>query len=213
LKPFSGRQLSSGVYDFGEWKMATDLDRLLASIDPVKTLDKIARDTDDAMNAYRVLKGSVENRDELETVMADFYCHLENKVNRLHPPRTPNIDTDWARCRHFLIEQYGPNWDKTAFLIAHTGLDGGLYAVMKAVAQRQAEEWAKNLIEFRISEYWNKLSIAEMHDSISEYLEKFGHLLPSDMMEKSAIRFRANPLGVLKEHPYLMQRLRRAARR
>jgi len=56
------------------------------------------------------------------------------------------------------------------------------------------------------------LSVEEQLAASTEYLQKYGHLLPSELTEGSAARIRANLPKVLEEHPHLIQRLRQVGR-
>ena len=97
----------------------------------------------------------------------------------------------------------------TAFDMARTGKAGGLYAVLKAVALRMDEEYAENRIGGIISDYWKKLTIDEQLSVADEYLEKYGHLLPSELTEGSAVRIRTNFPKLLAQHPEIIRKIRR----
>ena len=107
-----------------------------------------------------------------------------------------------------MIEEYGVNGEKAAFEMVRTGTEGGLYRVLKAVAGRIIADCAENKIAARISNFWETLSIDERLAVSQEYLDKYGHLLPSELTSGSAARVRANFLQVLQEHPNTVKRLR-----
>jgi hypothetical protein len=110
------------------------------------------------------------------------------------------------------MKEYGTNGEKAAFEMVRTGSEGGLYAVLKAVARRMINEYAGNEISARISYFWENLSVDEQIEATEEYLGKYGHLLPSELTEGSAARIRANFIKVLEEHPNLIKRMRDVAR-
>jgi hypothetical protein len=103
---------------------------------------------------------------------------------------------------------YGHNGENTAFDMARTGNAGGLYAVLKAVALRMAEEYAENEIAGRIDYYWRKLTLDEQLSVADEYLEKYAHLLPPEVTEDSAARIRANFPKLLTQHPEIIRKIR-----
>jgi len=192
--------------------MATELDNLLASIDPARTLDEVTRRVDNAMNAFPMTAGMVGEWEEFKVVLARFWCQLENAVLRLDPPREPHPGFDLERACHALEAEYGPNGYKAAFEMARTGNEGGLYAVLKTIAKRLIEKYACNEIRSRIDHYWGSLSVDERLAAPAEYIGKFGHHLPSELTEGSAVRIGANFPRVLEEHVRLMQRLRQIGR-
>jgi len=190
----------------------TQLDRLLESIDPDRTLSDVAARTDDAINSFHMNRGSAKKWEEFMGCLIGLFCHVENTVLALDPPRSVNPEIDWGRCSRLLMEEYGKSGEKTAFELARTGVEGGLYGVMKALARRLAAQYVKNEISARISYYWDALTVDEKVAASAEYLEKYGHLLPSEITEGSAARVRANFTKVLEEHPRLIQRTRQVGR-
>ncbi len=188
--------------------MQTKLDRLLSSIDPVRTLDQVSARVDEAVNSFQVESSIIEHWDEFRTVLTNFFCHTESIILRIHPPRIPDPDFDWGRCWQLLTKEYGSSGEKAAFEMIRTGAEGGLYAVLKAVAKQMIEKYAGNEIIARIIHYWQDLSTDEKIAASQEYVHKYGHLLPSELTEGSAARILVNFTKVLEEHPNLIKRMR-----
>lgn len=188
--------------------MKTKLGKLIHRIDPSRTLDWISSIVDKAVNSFRVRSGQVQDWDEFKTLLINHFCHIENVVLEIRPKRLPHSDIDWGRCSNMLIKEYGPNGDITAFQIAKSGTEGGLYSVLKAIARRMADEYAGNYIGSYISDFWESLSADEKLAVSKEYLDKYGHLIPSELMEGGAVRVRAFFWKVLEEHPKIVRKLR-----
>lgn len=188
--------------------METKLDRLLNSIDPVRTQDQVSSRVDEAMNSFHVESGIIHQWEDYKVVLTNFFCHVENIVLRIYPPRRAAPDTDWGRCCQLIRQEYGPNGEKAAFEMIRTGSEGGLYAVLKAVAKRMIDTYAGNEISARINRYWQHLSTDEKIAAPQEYVRKYGHLLPSELTEGSAARILVNFTKVLEEHPNLIKRMR-----
>ena len=188
--------------------MDTQLDKLLASIDPVRNLDVVSARVDKAINSFQVESSIIKCWDDYKTVLIRFFCHTECIILRIHPPRSPYPDMDWGRSCHLLIKEYGPQGEKAAFEMIRTGSEGGLYAVLKAVAKRMIDTYAGNEISARIAHYWEKLATDEKIAAAQEYVRKYGHLLPSELTEGSAGRILLNFTKVLEEHPRLIKRMR-----
>jgi len=192
--------------------MATSLDRLLDRIHPKRTLDQVDARIDEAINTFDVRRGVIGRWEDFKDCLARFLIHLETRVLclRAYPEISPEFS--WGRCARLLLDEYGMNGDKYAFEAARTGNEGGLYAVLKAVARRTAQEYARNEISALINTFVNGLTVEEQLAASQEYLDKFGHLLPSELTEGSAARLHANFRRLLEEHPNLMRRLGRIGR-
>ena len=188
--------------------MQTKLDKLLESIDPIRTLEKVSARADEAINSFHIGLGVIKQWEEFELILTRFFCHIENVVLLIHPPRLLNPDFDWGRCYRLLINEYGTSGEKAAFEMVRTGAEGGLYAVLKSVAKQMINQYAGNEISGRISCYWENLTVDQRIAALQEYLRKYGHLLPSELTEGSAARIYVNFIKVLEEHPNLIKRMR-----
>lgn len=192
--------------------MKTKLDNLLESIDPARTLDEVSARVDDALNTFSTKSGIIKDWDEFRKLFSAFFRHIENYILRIYRFRSPDPDIDSGRCCRLLKKEYGINGEKAAFEMVRTGTQGGLYKVLKAVARQMTEEYAGNEISARISHFWNALSTVEKIEVMEEYIDKYGHLLPSELTEGSAARIKINFPKVLKEHPRLIKRMRNIGR-
>jgi len=187
--------------------MSTRLEKILKDIDPSTTYDQTFARADNAINSFSGTCAQITDFNEFSKYMAGFTIHVEAKILQLHPCPTGQ-DFYWLQCVQILCQIYGTNGEKAAFEMARTGKEGGLFAVLKAVALRMAEEHAENEISARVMDYWNKLTLQEQFSATDEYLEKYGHLLPAEMTEGSAARIRANFPRVLEKHPRMLHKFR-----
>jgi hypothetical protein len=192
--------------------MPSKLDRLLESLDPARTIEEVNRRADDALNSFMPEAALIENWDRFRHCLIQLLHHAEGRLLRLGRSFPVGLDYDWGRCCLILVRAYGSNGEKTAFEMARTGNEGGLYAVLRKMVQTMAEQFAENEIAAKVSTYWNFLSVDGRLAAADEYLEKYGHLLPSELTERSAARIREHMPKVLDEHPRLMRRLRQVGR-
>ena len=188
--------------------MSTKLDRLLESIDPSRTLDKVSAAVDRAINSYAMSRTTIEDWDEYKNFLADFFRHVESVVLRLGGDAPVNQEFYWARCANILDKEFGRSGFKTAFEMIRTGKDGGLYRILKTIADQMAENYSQNEISARISKYWESLTLDEQLGAPDELLSKYGHLLPTEFTEGSAARLRVNFVKALEEYPNMIRRLR-----
>ena len=185
----------------------TKLDELLSQIAPERTLDETARRATEALNSFSANSAVVDDWNEFTGLMGELFCHIENAVLRLSPARSVNKEIDWGRCAKALTKRYGSQGEKAAFEIARTGNEGGLYSVLKAVAGQVAEDYAGNEISARVGRFWHDAPVEEKLAAADEYIEKFGHLLPSELTENGGARIKMNLAKVLEQHTRLIRNL------
>jgi hypothetical protein len=184
------------------------LDKLLKKIYPEKNLEKVAARVDEAINSFRVQSCIITQWEDYKELLTKFYNHVENIILQIGPSRKPHPDIDWGRSCRLLMQAYGQNGEKAAFEMVRTGKEGGLYAVLKTISQKMANEYSQNEIRARVYHYWNNLSTNEKLEACDEYINKYGHLLPDEMKEGNAARVRVNFTKVLEEHPHMIERFK-----
>jgi len=189
--------------------LPTKLDKLLESIDPSRNYDDVSARVDHAINTFPMHRAKIEDWDEYEAFFGDFYRHVEKTVLRLRSDVPDHEGFYRARGSNLLDKAFRPSGSKAAFEMVRTGKEGGLYQVLKTVANLIGERYAENEIWGRISHYWESLSLKEKLAAPDEYLQKYGHLLPSELTEGSAARLRVNFPKVLEEHPKMIRRMRK----
>jgi len=189
--------------------MKTILDGLLASLDPARTSDQVSARVDIAINTFSDKRYIIKDWKQFRFILIRFFKHTESLALRIQNQRANDLVMDWGRCARLLRKEYGPNGEKAAFEMVRTGTQGGLYAVFKSVGKQMIDEYAGNEIGAKISHYWHSLSVDEKLAATDEYLAKYGHLLPSELTEGSAARIKADFVGVLEEHPKMINRMRK----
>lgn len=192
--------------------MTTRLERLLEEISPGRTLDVLSARVDAALNCFHMTQAKITRWEEFTDYLGRFRQHLDTVLLHLREPIDVPAAYHWQRCVPVLIDLFGRNGEKAAFEMARTGADGGLYAVLQAVARKVADQYATNEVSARVLDYWKSLDTEGKFAAMSEYLSKYGHLLPSELTEGSAARIRASFQRVLEEHPRVIRRLRRVGR-
>jgi len=183
--------------------MQTKLDQLLVSLSPEKTIVETYNRANMAINTFRA-SAIIRKWDDFRYCMARFLQHIDVCVLRLSKPVDLSFGHYLSWFPYVLMKVYGTNGEKAAFEIARTGNEGGFYSVMKAVAMYQAEEYSNNEISAKVGTYLDGLSVDEQLDACSEYILKYGHLLPSEITEGNAIRIQANFRKALEKHPRML---------
>jgi len=186
----------------------TGLDRLLENIDPGRTVEEVAVRVDKAINTFRFGSGIVSQWEDFKSLLTGFVSHVESSILGMTRIPLTYPEIYWGRCIRSLIKEYGQNGEKAAFEMARTGTEGGIRAVLAAIGRRILDEYSRNEITSRVVRFWEGLSTEERDTAMDEYLKKYGHLLPSQITERGALRVRASFIKVLEEHPHLIRRLR-----
>jgi len=165
------------------------------------------------MNEYmRSEQPRVTNWESFREHMAWYVRFIENRVLRVKGDFPVDLNQDWGRASRLMMQEYGPNGGKTAYDRVRTGINGGLGCVLRAIGERMANEYSQNEINARVSMYLKSLSPSEHLEAAREYLAKYGHLLPPEMTEAGGLRIQAYFPLFLKQHPQIMQTLRRVGR-
>lgn len=188
------------------------LDRLLEYISPRKTLEQTYNLANEAIGSFDYDKAIVDSWDEFKLCLARFSRHIDEKVLKLKEPLNIHLAEYWKFCIRPLTRIYGSNGDITAFTIASTGNEGGLYAVLKAFAMQRAEEYTKNEVASKVYFYWQGLSADEKLQAADEYLSKYGNFIPSEMLESNGAILKSTFWKVLEQHPSIVQKLQQTGR-
>ena len=192
--------------------MSSNLDVLLEQIAPSQIIDPVESRVNDSLNSFYADKAVIKDFYEFKALAIQFACHIENNVLQISMSHLAHGDMYWLHCTQIFDIEFGHGSEKTAFEISRTGNEGGFYKILKILAKGLAERYITQWIECRVHTYWNGLSVDEQLNAPLEYIEKYGHLLPSEMIEGSAGRIRADFTKVLIEHPFMIKRLRNAGR-
>lgn len=189
---------------------AEKLDILLKKISPTMTIDKNDRFMDQATNRFRYGTSAVRNRKDFQVYFARFYCYLENISFKRN--RNLNEKFDFHRCIQVFRDTYGLKGEHVAFEIALTGVDGGIYSLMKLIAKKTSEKYSRNQIRAIVDKFLSHLSFDETLSVAGEYKRKFGRFLPFSYANGSVALLAANLQKILEEHPFMIKRMRQVVR-
>ena len=188
--------------------MQTRLDKLLLDIRPEGTIVETFNRANEAINTFRIDTAQIEEWDEFKYCIAELVRHIDQCILKLRGSVEASSECYWSHvAQSVLCEVYGSSGQKAAFEMARTGNGGGLYAVVRAVAMHMAERYSKSEISAKVNAYIESLSVDEQLDACSEYISKYGDILPSELTEGSAARIRADFSKVLERHPWLLKKI------
>ena len=104
-------------------------------------------------------RATIEDWDEYESFFAEFYRHVLTVVLRMEGGAPDGKEYYWKRCTNLLNKAFGASGYKAAFEMARTGKEGGLYGVVKSLADLMVDidgldpAGAVDLLEARINEH------------------------------------------------------------
>jgi hypothetical protein len=182
----------------------SELNRVIDKIEGI--VQEVEDCCNDAINSIRVNE-PIKTYEDFKKTMADSCCKIESSIQGIM--RLVDEEMDWGRCMNVLSNIYGPSGPKVACHMAMTNENGGLYNVLKQVAKELSRQSVKNRIQSIVINYWDHLTADEKINAGKEYLEKYGHLLPSEFTESNGIRTLANFWKVLELHPYILEETRK----
>jgi hypothetical protein len=184
----------------------------LTSIDPAKTIDITMKRADKALNSFDLTCIQVMNVSCLKNVLIKFFRHTENTILKIPNFSTTDTEMEWSRCYEFLEASYGEDALRHIYHIAKTGVDGGLYGVLKNQAKQMAYGYAKNEIKAKVRSVWNNLSVDEKLRFADSYIEKYKSILPPDLTESKGAVIKANFPKVMDKHPHMIKKFRNILR-
>ncbi len=185
--------------------MSTKLEKLLDRIDPSCTIEPNYRRADEAVNGFSWQTSTVYSWEAHENCLAEFLEYLYEKEFS-----TSNMDMDhdfrYGLAIRHLEKKYPENTSTTVHSIMSTGVEGGVYSILKALAHAVAAEFSQRVIGSHVSEYWNNLSTDEKLAASDEYIDLYQDILPASVLS-DRVRFKAFFWKVLEDHPWVLKRI------
>jgi hypothetical protein len=183
------------------------LDDLLNKIDPRMTIDRSDALLDRALNSYAYPGNNVNTFDQFKRIVGDFYWHVDSTMLGVIPM---NEEMRQGFAYQTLNEIYGMHGMNAGFSMAQSGVEDGLYGVLKKMGQAIAKRHLENQIGVAVAQFINELmSDFELYDQcVAEYARKYARILPPEYLEDNAIDLKMNFGQVLENHPYLIKRMR-----
>ena len=191
--------------------MSTRLEDLIESIDPSRTIDRVSAAVDDAFNSFRN-DDPITTFDEYCEYMSKYVQHIEQIVLGFRSNDSYDKEFFWTRYSNLVNSGSDPEAWKWNYEKITTGQDGGIYKILKDVAAKILEDRSKREISARIWNLWNSLTDDEKLDTVDEFVDLLGHLLPTKYTGGNAAYLKMNFPRVLESYPQLLMELRRSLR-
>jgi DNA-binding ferritin-like protein (Dps family) len=185
------------------------LDDLLNKIDPRKTIDRCDSLRDKALNSYEYSNNALRDFNQFTKAMGDFYWHVESTMMGVGKNIVMDDEMRQGFAFQALNEIYGMHGMAAAFSMAQSGVEDGLYGVLKKMGQAIAKKHLENQIGVEVAQFINELmDDFELYDQcVAEYARKYARILPPEYLENDAVDLKINFRQVLENHPYLIRRM------
>jgi hypothetical protein len=185
------------------------LDDLLNKIDPHKTIDRCDSLLDRALNSYEYSNNALRDFNQFTKVMGDFYWHVESTMLGVGKSIAMDEEMRQGFAYQTLNEIYGSHGMNAAFSMAQSGVENGLYGVLKKMGQAISKKHMENQISVAVAQFINELmdDFELYNQCVGEYARKYARILPPEYLENDAVDLKINFRRVLENHPYLIKRM------
>lgn len=191
--------------------MSTRLEELIESIDPSRTIERVSEAVDEAFNSFEY-DNPINSFEDYQKYMSRFVQHVEQIVLKFRSNNPHDYDFFWTRYTNLVDANHGHDAWKMNYEKVLTGKGGGIYRLLTDVAAMIVEDYSGREISGRISTFWNSLSNHEKLETVDEFLEKFGHILPSEYTSGRGAYLKMHFPRVLAQYPQLVMEIRKALR-
>jgi hypothetical protein len=191
--------------------MSQTLNDLLTRIDPQRSIDRLEQRVHRALATFQVPFKRIRSYQQLRLLLAYFefrLAHWPNARSEQFPMQQAKgwYDTVYKRMR----ARFGEMPERTIMYIAQTGVDGGLYGVLRRLADHYVFEQSRQYIHKEVDDFWQRLSGPDQREAINQYWRRYQRfLLPNDLASPRDWRLSGNFPSVLRKHPQLVRNRRR----
>lgn len=187
----------------------SSLESFLATIDPSRTIVETEQRASQAVNSFGYTSAHVSSHGDFVSLIGRFLWHCDSRILGTSHLSNPDPGFTESQALSVIRELYGPSGERVGFEMASTGVEGGLYRVLTEIAAQRARYYNSNEISARVGAYINALSADERIRVANEYVQRYGHLLPSELTEDSGPSVVAARLQqILENHPAAVSRMR-----
>jgi hypothetical protein len=189
-----------------------DLDTFLQMIDPSVVIDPVQRRADEAFNSYWFASISFSDRAGFECIISDFFWHLERAIMEIDNSTFYSLEL-WAlptESLQVLQELYGFRGPEIAFERANSGVDGGLYRVLRDMTDHQVKRHVDKQIRYLVQVHRWSFSDG-LIPAASEYQRRFQHLMP-ELKTHRPMELATRLEELLINHPWMIKRMRSLGR-
>jgi hypothetical protein len=188
--------------------MATKLKQLIDKIDYKNLFDADARRVERVLAQYGSARNTVENYDEFKKCLIEFVGDIYGAIiNTPNAFKSANDSIMYDLALRFLNAKYPGNTETTVYEIMRSGAEGGVYQVLKTLAQIMSDKIYRDGVDHYIGRYLDEIGFEGREAAVKEYLAEYGSILPTNYKNDPNMVLISFD-KVLHEHALMMKRLR-----
>jgi hypothetical protein len=158
---------------------------------------------------YKSERNTVEDYDEFKKCLINFvgkiYGAIINSPNAFEKSHDSSL---YELALSFLKTKYPGNTERTVYEIMHSGAEGGVYHILKTLAEVMMDKIYRDGVDHNIAVFMEEITFEERTAAVNEYLSEYGDKLPTNYKNDPTMVMIAFD-KVLYEHAVMMRRLRR----
>ena len=180
----------------------SQLSDLLASLDPAVIIDGPEQRANVALSTFPIVSAYILDCGEFKDFIARFHQYAHSCVLNWWP----YYDYEWnyGAAINLMKSFFGPSGVDHAFVIVRTGTKGGLYGLMKQITKSIVDEHIRKATNAIVGSFVLDLDDDEREAAVQEYLIRYRHLLPPELVENDGLGLYVEFKEVLMNHPYMV---------
>lgn len=184
--------------------MAQKLEKLLEKIHPSKSIDQFEKRISRALNDFNWSSNTVDSMDESEECIIEFTMLANLKLHKMEKENS-NKNKKMSRWIAFdLLKKEFPRYtENSIYEIMSSGAEGGVYGIVKTLADLLYKDSAQGYINSRVNDYLKSRNMEQKFKDINEYKRMYEDILPADS-SIDPVNFKE----VLQQHPWIIKRRR-----
>ena len=179
----------------------SQLSDLLARLDPAVIIDGPEQRANLALSTFPIGNAYIQDCGEFKDSIARFHQHVQSYVRNYWPYQ--DFERNYGEAVALMKSFFGPSGVDHAFVMASTGINGGLYGLMKQIAKAVVKEQIRMALNAIVGSFIIDLD-DEREAAVQEYLARFRHLLPPELVENDGLGLFVEFKEVLMNHPYMI---------
>ncbi len=183
----------------------TALADLLIKLDPAEVIDGPEQRADFALNTYPLANAPIDSCQDFLHFMTLFNKNVKSCVNDFWPYY------DYAWMHREVVELFeslfGQDGASHAHIIAQSGIDGGLYGLMKQIAKHAVSDYRRRVIDYAVDDFLTGLNCEKTMEAFHEYLDRYRDYIPPELIENNGWGIKTQFEQLLRKHPYMIRNL------
>jgi hypothetical protein len=115
------------------------LESFLITIDPNRSIGETQNRAADAFNTFGQKNSFINDHGEFRDLIGRFLWHVDSYILGIGQSSNPNLSHTRGMALNILDDIYGGNGESVAYEMASSGVEGGLYQVLKDITAQRVQ--------------------------------------------------------------------------